>query len=142
MKFLICVAFLLVLSKPIHAADKPNILFIAVDDLRVELGCYGSEIAVTPNLDALAGEGLLFERAYCQQAICGPSRASLLSGTRPDTNGITHNYVKLRQLNPDIVTLPQHFMQNGYETVYAGKVFHHGDLDDEMSWSRTPDLAS
>ncbi|WP_442507460.1 sulfatase [Novipirellula sp. SH528] len=117
--------------------DKPNILFIAVDDLRPELGCYGSEIAVTPNMDALAKAGLRFNRAYCQQAICGPSRASLLTGTRPDTNGITHNYVKIRELNPDIVTLPQHFGVNGYDTVYMGKIFHHGDLD-EASWNRQP----
>ncbi|SMP41454.1 Arylsulfatase A [Neorhodopirellula lusitana] len=115
----------------------PNVLFIAVDDLRPELGCYGSPIAVTPNMDRLASQGLLFNRAYCQQAICGPSRASLLTGARPDTIGITHNYVKIRQLNPDIVTLPQHFGENGYDTVYFGKVFHHGDLD-PTSWNRQP----
>ena len=116
---------------------RPNILFIAIDDLRPELGCYGSEIAVSPNMDALASNGLLFNRAYCQQAICGPSRASLLSGTRPDTNGIIHNYVKLRDLNPDIVTLPQHFGTNGYDTVSLGKIFHHGDMD-PVSWNRKP----
>jgi iduronate 2-sulfatase len=121
-----------------HAADKPNILFIAVDDLRPELGCYGSEIAITPNLDALAKDGLLFDRAYCQQAICAPSRASLLTGARPDTTGVTHNYVKIRDLAPDILTLPQHFIANGYETVYVGKIFHHGDTDEEHSWSRAP----
>ena len=126
-------------KKTNQTTDKPlNILFIGVDDLRTELGCYGSDIAVTPNLDKLASEGLLFENAYCQQAICGPSRASLLTGTRPETNGIYHNYVKIRELNPDIVTLPQHFMNNGYEAVYCGKIFHHGDLDDEKSWSRQP----
>ena len=68
--------------------QKPNILFIAVDDLRPELGCYGSDIAITPNIDALAGDGLLFERAYCQQAICSPSRASLMTGARPETINI------------------------------------------------------
>ena len=66
-----------------HAADKPNVLFIAVDDLRPELGCYGSPIAISPNLDVLAKGGLLFNRAYCQQAICRPSRASLITGARP-----------------------------------------------------------
>ena len=126
-------------EKTVNApAKKPNILFIAIDDLRTELGCYGSEIAVSPNLDELANQGLLFNRAYCQQAICGPSRASLLTGTRPETSGIYHNYVKIRDLNPDIVTLPQHFKNNGYETVYCGKIFHHGDRDDELSWSRIP----
>lgn len=117
-------------------AKRPNILFIGIDDLRPELGCYGSKIAVTPNLDAFAKQGLLFENAYCQQAICGPSRASLLTGTRPETSGIYHNYVKIRDLNPTIVTLPQHFKNNDYEAVYCGKIFHHGDKDDELSWSR------
>ena len=70
------------------AAERPNVLFIAVDDLRPELGCYGSKIAVTPHLDQLAAEGLLFNRAYCQQAICRPSRASLMTGTRPETTGL------------------------------------------------------
>lgn len=121
---------------------KPNILFIGIDDLRPELGCYGSDIAVSPNLDKLAGQGLLFENAYCQQAICGPSRASLLTGIRPETSGVFHNYIKFREANPDVVTLPQHFKNNGYETVYAGKIFHHGDLDDEKSWSILPALDS
>lgn len=122
------------------SAEKPNVLFIAIDDLRPELACYGSPIAVTPNMDKLAAQGLLFNRAYCQQAICGPSRASVLTGARPDGIGITHNYVKIRELNPDIVTLPQHFGSNGYSTVYLGKVFHHGDLD-PISWNRKPVVA-
>lgn len=121
-----------------NAAEKPNILFIAVDDLRPELGCYGSPIAVTPHLDALASDGLLFNRAYCQQAICRPSRASLLTGARPETTGLFHNYVSLRELQPDIVTLPQHFIAGGYETVYCGKIFHDGDTDEGVSWSRDP----
>ncbi len=79
-----------------------------------------------------------FDRAYCQQAICAPSRASLLSGARPDTTGITHNYVEFRDLNPDMVTLPQHFIANGYETVFCGKIFHGRHTDDELSWSRRP----
>ena len=132
--------FLLVVSTTMFcpaafAADRPNILFIAVDDLRPELGCYGSPIALTPNLDRLAGDGLLFRRAYCQEAICRPSRASLLTGTRPETTGLFHNYVSLRELQPDIITLPQHFISHGYETAYVGKIFHHGDTDEEHSWS-------
>ena len=121
-----------------RAEDRPNILFIAVDDLRPELGCYGSELAVTPHLDALAADGLLFRRAYCQQAICRPSRASLMTGMRPDTTGLYHNYVALRDLQPDILTLPQHLIAHGYETVYCGKIFHKGDTDEELSWSRSP----
>ncbi|CAZ97285.1 sulfatase [Zobellia galactanivorans] len=125
-------------SIPKKESKKPNILFIAIDDLRPELGSYGSEIARSPNLDKLASEGLQFNRAYCQQAICGPSRASVLTGLRPETSGIFHNYLKIRELHPDIVTLPQHFKNNGYESVYYGKIFHHGDLDDSLSWSRVP----
>lgn len=113
--------------------QKPNILFIGVDDLRPELGCYGSEIAISPNLDALAKQGLLFNRAYCQEAICSPSRASLLTGTRPQTTGVTHNYIKFRERITS-ATLPQHFGANGYQTAYLGKIFHHGD-EDEASWN-------
>lgn len=122
----------------VHSPKKPNILFIAIDDLRPELGCYGSEIAISPNLDGIAKQGLLFNRAYCQQAICRPSRASLMTGTRPETTGLFHNYVSLRELQPDILTLPQHFIANDYETAYLGKIFHHGDTDEERSWSFQP----
>lgn len=138
MKQLFGVVWLLILASTSQAADKPNVLFIAIDDLRPELGCYGSEIAVSPNLDALANDGLLFERAYCQQAICRPSRASLMTGARPDTTGLYHNYVSLRELQPNILTLPQHFISHGYETFYCGKIFHQGDTDEEHSWSRNP----
>lgn len=127
---------LLFLVSGTQAADKPNVLFIAIDDLRPELGCYGSPIAISPNLDALAQDGLLFHRAYCQQAICRPSRASLLTGARPESTGLFHNYVGLRELQPDIVTLPQHFVANGYESAYCGKIFHNGDTDEGKSWSR------
>ena len=114
LKKLIALGCLLACVNGAIAADKPNILFIAIDDLRPELGCYGSEIAVTPNLDGLAKGGLLFNRAYCQQAICRPSRASLMTGTRPETTGLFHNYVSLRELQPDILTLPQlHFQLVG-----------------------------
>ncbi|MEX0331088.1 MAG: sulfatase [Puniceicoccaceae bacterium] len=130
---------LLALAASASASTQPNILFIAVDDLRPELGCYGSEIAVTPNLDQLASQGLLFNRAYCQEAICGPSRASLMTGARPDTIGIIENSAKFREKNPDIVTLSQHFIANGYEAVQVGKIYHnlaHSDV--EYSWSREP----
>ena len=119
-------------------SQKPNILFIAIDDLRPELGCYGSEIAVTPNLDRLAASGLQFNRAYCQQAICSPSRASLMTGARPSTTGIIENYTYFRDLHPDILTLPQHFRANGYETAYCGKIYHGKFTDEEKSWSRKP----
>ncbi|MCA9215194.1 MAG: sulfatase [Planctomycetales bacterium] len=128
----------IVLAAEVFAVERPNILFIAVDDLRPELGCYGSEHVISPNLDALASDGLLFERAYCQQAICRPSRASLMTGARPDTTGLYHNYVALRELQPNILTLPQHLISHGYTTAYCGKIFHQGDTDEEHSWSRQP----
>ncbi|MFZ9092797.1 MAG: sulfatase-like hydrolase/transferase, partial [Planctomycetaceae bacterium] len=120
----------------VQAADRPNILFIAVDDLRPELGCYGSPIAKTPHLDRLAKQGLLFQRAYCQQAICRPSRASLMTGLRPESTGLFHNYVSLRDLQPDLLTLPEHLIANGYDAAYVGKIFHRGDTDDGRSWNR------
>jgi len=120
------------------ANERPNILFIAIDDMRPEFGCYGSELAITPNLDALANQGLLFENAYCQQAICSPSRASIMTGARPDSIGIIENYTYFRDANPDIVTLPQHLIANGYETVYCGKIYHGKFSDPEKSWSRNP----
>lgn len=123
----------------LSAAKKPNILFIAVDDLRPELGCYGSEVAITPNLDKLAGDGLLFNRAYCQEAICAPSRASLMTGARPDTIKVVENWTMFRDVNPDIVTLSQHFAANGYESVQCGKIYHNdAHSDQEHSWNRKP----
>jgi iduronate 2-sulfatase len=140
MKTITLIATLLVqVSLNGFAADRPNILFIAIDDLRPELGCYGSEIAISPNLDALAKDGLLFKRAYCQQAICSPSRASLMTGARPDTIGVIENSTYFRDRNPDIVTLTQHFIANGYEAVQVGKIFHKPDFSDpEHSWTREP----
>lgn len=115
---------------------KPNILFIAIDDLRPELGAYGSEIAITPNMDALAANGLLFNNAYCQEAICSPSRASVMTGARPETIKVIENFTYFRDVNPDIVTLPQHLITKGYEATYTGKIFHPGYTDEELSWSR------
>ena len=116
---------------------KKNILFIAIDDLRPELGCYGSKIVKSPNIDRLAKEGRQFDRAYCQQSICSPSRASLMTGARPDGIGIIENRAYFRELNPDIITLPQHFIKNGYEAVYCGKIYH-GRMTDDRYWSRSP----
>lgn len=120
------------------AQQKPNVLFIAVDDLRPELGCYASPVAITPNMDALAKTGLLFNRAYCQEAICSPSRASVMTGAYPESIKVIENYAYFRDLNPDIITLPQQFRKHGYETVYAGKIFHPGHADEKLSWSRRP----
>lgn len=113
---------------------KKNVLFIAVDDLRPELGCYGHPIVKSPNIDSLAKEGVLFERTYCQQAVCGPTRASLLTGRRPDTTKVYDLKTHIRQTLPDVVTLQQHFKNNGYYSQGMGKLFH-GGLEDEQSYS-------
>jgi iduronate 2-sulfatase len=102
---------------------KPNVLFIAVDDLKPVLGCYGDPVAVTPNLDRLAQSGYVFQSAYCQAAICGPTRASLLTGLRPDTTRIMNLETKIRSILPDVITLPQHFAAQGYQMAGMGKIF-------------------
>ena len=112
-----------------------NVLFIVVDDLRPELGCYGG-LAITPNLDALAARSLTFERAYCQQAVCGASRTSVLTGLRPHTTGVWGNSPNFRTKLPDVVTLPQLFLQNGWRSEAYGKIYHHTDaMQDPASWS-------
>jgi iduronate 2-sulfatase len=116
---------------------KYNVLFIAVDDLRPQLGCYGQDRIQSPNIDQLAKEGLLFERTYCQQAVCAPSRVSIMSGTRPDTTKIYNLTTPLRQAMPDVLTLPQHFKKNGYDTFSIGKIYHH-TKDDLRGWSKVP----
>lgn len=120
-----------------RAGEKMNVLFIAIDDLRPQLGCYGQTQILSPNIDRLAGEGLLFERAYCQQAICSPSRTSLLTGLRPDSTGIYGLTKMVKDELPDHVTLPQQFRQNGYETVSIGKIYHHSE-DDPKGWTTEP----
>jgi iduronate 2-sulfatase len=118
------------------AAAKPNVLFIAVDDLRTSLGAYGDPLALTPNLDRLARESRLFERAYTMQAVCGPARTAILTGRLPDHNRTWHNRNLFRATNPDTVTLPQLFKNHGYHTQAMGKIFS-GDARelDPASWS-------
>lgn len=131
---------LFLLSVPnIAGAAPPNVLFIAVDDMRVELGCYDQHWIRSPNIDRLAQRGLLFERAYCQQAVCNPSRASLLTGRRPHSLGIYDLPTHFRERFPEIVTLPQLFKNNGYHTQNIGKIFHNWRQEkykgDSASWS-------
>lgn len=116
---------------------KPNILLIAIDDLRPELGCYGAEHIKSPNIDLLASEGVLFNKAYTQQAVCAPSRNTLMTGLRPDALGITDLGTFFRTKAPDVVTLPQFFIQNGYHAEGMGKIYHvgHGNRNDTLSWS-------
>ena len=111
-----------------------NVLFIAVDDLRPELGCYGNDFVKTPNLDRLAQRSVVFQRAYCQAPVCGPSRASLLTGLRPDTTRVWGNRTHFRETVPDVITLPQCFKQAGCFTQAIGKVLH-GNMADPPSWS-------
>ncbi len=113
---------------------KPNVLFIAVDDLRPTLGCYGDTLAKTPNIDRLAAAGTTFLRAYCQQAVCSPSRVSLMTGQRPDTTRIYDLRTHFRTTIPNALTVSQYFKQNGYHAQSMGKIFHPG-LDDKPSWN-------
>lgn len=116
--------------------DRPNVLFIAVDDLRTNLGCYGDTLAVTPQLDALAARGTLFARAFCQIAVCNPSRASMMTGRRPDDIGVVDLATHFRKKVPDAVTLPQLFKLHGYHSEAIGKIYHDpASARDEPSWS-------
>jgi len=120
------------------ATARPNVLFIAADDLRMNLGCYGDPVAKTPNLDRLARRGVMFERAYCQQALCNPSRASVLTGLRPDTLRIWNLPTHFRETTPNVVTLPQYFMRHGYFAQNIGKIYHNYRTaieGDPASWS-------
>lgn len=118
----------------IFAQEQPNIVVFLVDDLRTELGCYGNQQVKSPNIDALANEGVLFQNAYAQQAICAPSRMSILTGLRPESIGIYSLFTPLRSKHKEMVSIPQFFKENGYTTVSLGKVYHHG-YDDKESWS-------
>ncbi len=117
-----------------QSTKRPNVLFLAVDDLRPELGCYGRNYIKSPNIDRIARQGMVFDRAYCQQAVCSPSRSSLLTGTRPDSTKVWDLVTHFRDAQPDLVTLPQHFRQNGYFSQGIGKIYHPG-FDDPRSWS-------
>ncbi|MFV0443803.1 MAG: sulfatase [Planctomycetaceae bacterium] len=119
------------------AAERLNVLFIASDDLRPELGCYGHPQVKSPNVDRLASEGMLFNRAYCQQAVCNPTRASLMTGLYPETLQVFDLPTHFRDKRPDAVTIAQHFKDHGYHAERVGKIFHvgHGNRDDPLSWS-------
>lgn len=138
MKLFLC-SLLASLSALAFAADKPNVLFLVADDLNCAIGPYGDEAAVTPNLDRLAARGLVFEKAYCQQAVCNPSRSSFLTGLRPDTVGVDDLRKGFRDTAPGgstLITLPQHFKNHGYFCQNIGKMFHNmGETQDRRSWS-------
>lgn len=137
--WLLLIAVLAAALPIVRADDKPklNVLFLMADDLRPELHSYGSP-AITPNLDRLAKKCVQFDRAYCQQSVCNPSRSSMLTGRRPDTLRIWNNGTHFRELNPDVTTIPLWFKEHGYVTRNAGKIFHNWHTEvkgDPRSWS-------
>ena len=136
------ILFLFVVSNAVIAqkkpTSKPNILFIAVDDLKPLLGCYGNTLVKSPNIDRLAKMATVFNRNYCQQAICGPTRASIMTGTRPDVTKIWNLTTQMRDANPNTLTLPQYLITQGYTTSGIGKIYHPSSAIggvDPLSWS-------
>ncbi len=131
---------------PSPAAESPrklNVLFIATDDWRTEIACYGAKGMLSPTVDKLAASGVKFDRAYCQFPLCNPSRTSMLTGRHPQTTGVMDNTVAFRDAHPDWISLPQHFRNNGYAVASTGKIFH-GGINDPKAWdevleSRVPE---
>ncbi len=117
---------------------KPNVLFIPIDDLRPQLNCYGHTQMVSPHIDELAGDGVIFQNAYCQVPVCGATRASLLTGVRPKRDRFVTYATKVDEDLPGALTLPEHFRKNGYTTLSNGKVFHHRTDTADRSWSAKP----
>ena len=138
--------FLLLVAATVSAVaatpPKPNVLFLIADDLNNRLACYGDPRAKTPNLDRLAAQGVLFDRAYCAYPLCGPSRNSLLTGLYPNSSGILANSQIFRQTVPQHVSLPQAFRQQGWFAGRIGKLYHFNvpssigtdGHDDPASW--------
>jgi iduronate 2-sulfatase len=123
-------------SAPAQEKARQNILFIVCDDLRPELSCYGNNQIITPNIDNLASLGIVFTRAYCNVPVCGASRASLFTGTRPTANSFLSWLSRMDQDRPNVATIPEQFSKNGYITISNGKVFHHDDEAASAYWNR------
>ncbi len=120
--------------------DRPDVVFIACEDLQTSLRCYGNPVVQTPNLDAMATRGLRFDNAHCQFSVCNPSRASVMSGRYPASVGVLGNATDWREPLRNIATIPEHFRAHGYETMRCGKIFHGGNagrvFDDKDRWDR------
>ena len=114
--------------------QKPNVLFIIVDDLRPELGCYGNPDIISPNIDKIASKGLVFNKVYCQTAVSYPSRVSVLSGFRPESTGFASRITQ-KSVPSEVISLPQLFKNEGYSTISIGKVYHFND-DDPEAWTK------
>lgn len=126
--------FALFCAAPVFAEERPNVLFIAVDDLRPELACYGKQHIHSPNIDKLAESSVLFERAFCMVPTCGASRASLMTGIRPARNRFVNFLAWAERDAPNATTMNTQFKQNGYYTASLGKIFHH-PADNRQGWS-------
>jgi iduronate 2-sulfatase len=128
---------LLAVQIPLHAQSTHlNVVFISIDDMRPDIGAYGDSFAKTPNIDKLAAEGTLFNKAYIQQAVCGPSRASMMTGLRPDQIGVWDLGTHFRENVPHVITLPQYFKNHGYHAREVGKIYHDpARAKDPVSWS-------
>ena len=144
-RFIPFLVLILALASPAVSEEKPNILFISVDDLAASLGCYGDLIAKTPHIDRLAATGVRFDRAYNQLPLCNPTRASVMTGMRPDRIKVYDLDRHFRDEIPDAVTLSQQFMKAGYFAARVGKIYHYNvpasigtdGFDDPPSWQRT-----
>ncbi|OHX64070.1 sulfatase-like hydrolase/transferase [Flammeovirga pacifica] len=137
-KYILSILFITCAWFSSHAQEKKNILFIALDDLKPTIGAFGDDYAITPNMDRLADQGTVFLNNHCQQAVCGPSRASLLTGLRPDIVQVWDLKTKFRNKRPDVVTLPQYFKESGYLTYGVGKIYDPRTVDSKLdapSWS-------
>jgi iduronate 2-sulfatase len=136
-KFAILAGLVFLSCDSLQGAGRPNVLLILVDDLKPALGCYGDAAAKTPNIDALAERGMRFDLGYCNQAVCAPSRFTLMLGSHSTSTGLYGLGSQLREIVPDAVTIPQHFAKHGYRTESLGKVFHigHGNEGDPRSFS-------
>jgi iduronate 2-sulfatase len=138
--FKMALVCLCLVSSPVFAQQKKNVLFIVVDDLRPALGCYNDPNASSPNIDRLAQHATLFSSAFCQQAVCAPSRASFMTGRKPDVTKVWNLETHFRTSLPNVVTMPQYFKNNGYYARQIGKIYHDPQAaQDRQSWS-VPEL--